>query len=160
MKDLLLSVDVVVKTLNLEISRCHLVDYVHEFYLSACRTCSTIIFPHSTNHIIVFWRRRCRCRRPCLSSLTSLPLPTPPPTQKKGYKRQSICLCWKVCHCAKNQQQQRHEQNNNNNKKRFSEKPKQIRPYSRMKKCKESKTLPAHNLTTHSMNSWYKSFMK
>ena len=60
---------VVVKTLNLEISRCHLTDHVKELYKSACRTCSTIIFPHSTNQIIVFWRRHCRCRRPCLSSL-------------------------------------------------------------------------------------------
>ena len=28
-------------------------DYVKEFYLSACRTCSTIIFPHLTNQILV-----------------------------------------------------------------------------------------------------------
>ena len=68
---MLLCVHVVVKTLNLEISRCHLADYVKEFYLSACHTCSTIILPHSTNcnQTSVFWRRRCRCRRPCLSSL-------------------------------------------------------------------------------------------
>ena len=32
MKDLLLRVHVVVKTLNLEISRCHLADYVKECY--------------------------------------------------------------------------------------------------------------------------------
>ena len=61
--------DVVVKTVNLEISRCHLAGYVKEFYLSARRTCSTIIFPHSTNQIIVFWRRRCRYGWPCLGSL-------------------------------------------------------------------------------------------
>ena len=36
---------------------------------SACRTCSTIIFPLSTNQIIVFWRLRCCGRRLCLSSL-------------------------------------------------------------------------------------------
>ena len=54
MEDLLLGVHVVVKTLTSEISRCHLADYVIELYLSACRTCSTIIFPHSTNQIIVF----------------------------------------------------------------------------------------------------------
>ena len=72
MKDLLLCVLVVVKTLNLEISRCHLADYVKELSENACRTCSTIIFPHSTNQIVVFWRRRCRCRRPCLSSLLFL----------------------------------------------------------------------------------------
>ena len=33
MKDLLLCVHVVVKTLNLEIARCHLADYVKELYL-------------------------------------------------------------------------------------------------------------------------------
>ena len=55
-----------VKPLNLEISRRHLADYDKELYLSACRTCSTTIFPHSTNQIIVFWRR---CRRLPLSLL-------------------------------------------------------------------------------------------
>ena len=47
--DLPLSVHVVVKTLNLEISACHCrssTDYVKELRSSACRTCSTIIFPH------------------------------------------------------------------------------------------------------------------
>ena len=57
MKDLLLSVHDAVQTLNLEVSRCRLADYVKKSYLSACRTCSTIIFPHSTNQIIVSWRR-------------------------------------------------------------------------------------------------------
>ena len=28
-----------------------------------------MIFSHSTNQIIVFWRCCCRCRRPCLSPL-------------------------------------------------------------------------------------------
>ena len=69
MKDLLLCIHVVIKTLNLEISRCHLARYVTELYKNACRTCSTIIFPHSTNQIIVFWRHHCRWCRPCLSSL-------------------------------------------------------------------------------------------
>ena len=46
-----------------------LADYVKELNQSECRTCSTFIFPHSTNQSIAFWRRRCRCRRPCLSSL-------------------------------------------------------------------------------------------
>ena len=66
--------DVVTRTtsLNLEISRCHLANYVKELYQSACRTCSTIIFTHSTNQIIIFWRRRCSCRRPCLK-LPKLP---------------------------------------------------------------------------------------
>ena len=37
------------RALNLEISCCYLADDVKELYLSACRTCSTIIFRHSTN---------------------------------------------------------------------------------------------------------------
>ena len=53
MIDLLLCDDVVITILNLEISRCHLADSVTELYLSVCSTYSTIIFPHSTNHIIV-----------------------------------------------------------------------------------------------------------
>ena len=57
MKDLQLYVHVIVKTLNLEISRCYLADYVKECQYSACRTCGMIILPHSTNHVIVFWRR-------------------------------------------------------------------------------------------------------
>ena len=62
MKDFLLCVHVVAETLNF--SRCHLADYVKECYLSVWRTCSTIIFFHSTNQIIVF-SRRCHycCRR-------------------------------------------------------------------------------------------------
>jgi len=59
-----------IKSLNLEISRCHLADYVRELHWGACRTRSTITLPHSTNQIIVFWRWRCRCRRPCSSSLS------------------------------------------------------------------------------------------
>ena len=58
MTDLLLCVHVVVKTLNFEISRCHLADYVKELHQSVCRTCSTITFPYSANHIIAFWRDR------------------------------------------------------------------------------------------------------
>ena len=72
LKDLLLCVHVVVKTLNLEIPRWHLTDYVKELFYSMCRTCSTIIFPHLTNEIIVFWRRHCCCRHPRLSSQMSL----------------------------------------------------------------------------------------
>ena len=71
MKDLLLCVHVVIKTLKLEISHCHLADYIKEFYLSVCRTCSscsTIIFPHSINQIIFFWCLCCRCGHLCLSS--------------------------------------------------------------------------------------------
>jgi len=46
--------------------RVVVVDYVKEFYLSACGTRCTIIFQHSTNQIIVFWCWPCRCRRLCL----------------------------------------------------------------------------------------------
>ena len=35
----------------------------------ACRTCSTIIFPHSSNEIIDLWRCRGRCSRHFLNSL-------------------------------------------------------------------------------------------
>ena len=35
----------------------------------AWRTCSTIIFLHLSNQIIVCWCCRCRCRRRCLNSL-------------------------------------------------------------------------------------------
>ena len=71
MKDLLLGVHVVVKTLNLGIWRCRLADYVKECYYSACRTCSMIIFPHLSNQIIVSWRCRCCCCRRCLNSLVT-----------------------------------------------------------------------------------------
>ena len=54
---------------TLEILSWRLADHVKEFYWSACRTCSTIIFPHLSNHIIPFWRCLCRCRRPCFNSL-------------------------------------------------------------------------------------------
>ena len=60
---LLCAVYVAVKTINLEISRCRLADHIKEFYLSAYRTCSTIIFPNSTNRINVFWCWLCCCRR-------------------------------------------------------------------------------------------------
>ena len=50
MKDLLLCIYVVVKTLNLEISCCHLAA-TSKNYLSACHKCSTIILPHSTNQM-------------------------------------------------------------------------------------------------------------
>ena len=53
MKDILLCVHVVVKTLNLEISRCHLEDYVIYMFLNACCTCGTIIFAPLTNQVIV-----------------------------------------------------------------------------------------------------------
>ena len=46
MKDLLLCIHDLVKTLNLEISPCYL---------------AHVIFPYSSNQIIIFRRHRCRC---------------------------------------------------------------------------------------------------
>ena len=69
MKDLLLRAPVVVRTSNMKISRRRLADYVKTLHQKACRTCSTIIFLHSTNEIIDLWRCRWRCRRQILNSL-------------------------------------------------------------------------------------------
>ena len=48
--------------LSLQISRCHLADHVKKVNKSAWSTSGTIIFPLSTNYIIVFWRCCCCCR--------------------------------------------------------------------------------------------------
>ena len=40
------------QNLKFEISRRHLADYVKTLHQKACRTCSTIIFYHSTNGVI------------------------------------------------------------------------------------------------------------
>ena len=53
------------KPKNLESYRCCCLvftDHFKEMYFSACSTCSTIILPHSTNHIIDLWRCCCHCR--------------------------------------------------------------------------------------------------
>ena len=70
-KDLLLQARVVVKTSNMKISRRRLPDYVKTLHQKACRTCSAIIFLHSTNQVIDLWRFRWRCRRQILNSLIS-----------------------------------------------------------------------------------------
>ena len=54
---------VVVRTSNIKISRRPLADHIKKFHQKACRTWSTVIFPHSTNQIIDLWRCRGRCRR-------------------------------------------------------------------------------------------------
>ena len=64
MRDLLLCVHFVVKTLRFGHFTLSFGKLRQELYWSACRTCSTIIFPHSTNQIIVFWRCRLRSLRP------------------------------------------------------------------------------------------------
>ena len=50
------------------LSRC-LADYFKEMLLSACRTCSAIIFPRSINHVILFFHFRCRYSRRGLNCL-------------------------------------------------------------------------------------------
>ena len=55
-------------------------DYVTNLHQRACRTCSTILFPHPTDQIIDLWCWRCRwrCRRRFLGDLT----------QRDGWKTQ------------------------------------------------------------------------
>ena len=75
MKDLLLRARVVVRISNMKISRRRLADYVKTLHQKACRTCSKIIFFHSTNQIIDLWRCCRRCRRQILNSLMTLTNP-------------------------------------------------------------------------------------
>ena len=58
--------------LSSQISRRHLADYGKKLHKKACRTCSTIIFPHSTNQIIGLWCCRSSYRRPFLNSLITV----------------------------------------------------------------------------------------
>ena len=60
-KDLRLYAQVVIKTLNVVISRCCFAEYGTDLFISACRTCSTLIFPHSTSQVLNLYP--CRCRR-------------------------------------------------------------------------------------------------
>mgnify|MGYP007094317685 CR=1 FL=1 len=62
-EDLLLRAPVVFRTSNMKILRRRLAEYVKTLHQKACRTCSTIIFFHSTIEIIDLWWRRRRCRR-------------------------------------------------------------------------------------------------
>ena len=48
-----MQVPVVVRTSNMKISRRRLPDYVKTLHQRACRTCSTINFPQSTNQIMI-----------------------------------------------------------------------------------------------------------
>ena len=57
------------RTSTMKISLRRLADYVKTLHQKACRTCSTIIFLHSTNQIIDLWRCRWHCRRQILNSL-------------------------------------------------------------------------------------------
>ena len=60
MEELLLRAGVVLRTSNLKIPRRRLTVCEKEIYLNALRTWRVIIFPHSFNHIIDWWRLRCR----------------------------------------------------------------------------------------------------
>ena len=60
MKDSLLRARVVFRTSNINISRRRLADYVKKLHQKVCHTCSTIIFPHSTNQIDFWCCYRCR----------------------------------------------------------------------------------------------------
>ena len=51
-KDVRLYDQVVFKTVNMVISRCCLGDDGTDLFLSACRTCSPLLFPHSINQIL------------------------------------------------------------------------------------------------------------
>ena len=75
MKDLMPQAYVVERTPNMKISRRHLADYVKTLHRKACRTCSMIVFPHSTNQIIDLSRcRYCRRRHFLMNSLFFLSL--------------------------------------------------------------------------------------
>ena len=68
MKDLLLRAHVVVRNSNMKISPRRLAD-CQKLHQKACRTCSTITFPHLANQIIDLWRRHRRWRRHLVNSL-------------------------------------------------------------------------------------------
>jgi len=70
MKDLLRRIRVTVITIsNKNIQRRRLADHVNKLPQKACRTCSTIVFSYSTNHIIDLGRCCCRCSLRFLNSL-------------------------------------------------------------------------------------------
>ena len=56
----------------MNISRRLLADYVNKLHQKACRTCSTIIFPHSANQVIDLWRCRFHCGRRFFNPLTGV----------------------------------------------------------------------------------------
>ena len=79
---------------NMKISRRRLADYVKKLHLKACRMCSTIIFPRSTNQLmnhLNLWRCRCRSRCCFLNSLI---------TQRVSYKKLSCFASRCIWHCV------------------------------------------------------------
>ena len=61
-RDLWIYAQIFIKTVNEVISRCCFAEDGTDLFISACRTCSTLIFPRSTNQILNLWRCRCRSR--------------------------------------------------------------------------------------------------
>ena len=74
MKDLMLCVHVVVKFGNLEISRCHLADYVKELCVPHVQHGYISSFNQSDH---CYWRRRCCCHQGALASTTATATTTP-----------------------------------------------------------------------------------
>ena len=108
MKDLLLRAPVVVRTSNMKISRRRLADYVKTLHQKACRTCSTIIFLHSTNGIIDLWHCRWRCRRQILNSLITQSRRLDHPLQRRKRRISTIsqpvaCKAWVYSEVACNE---------------------------------------------------------
>ena len=58
-----------IKKVNVVISCCCFAEDSTYLFIRACRTCSTIIFPHPTNQIVDLW---CCCSLPCRHFLNSL----------------------------------------------------------------------------------------
>ena len=52
---------VVIKTLTLLLLRCCFAENSTDLFISACCTCSTLIFPQSTNQTLNLCPCRCRC---------------------------------------------------------------------------------------------------
>ena len=61
-KDLPLYGQVVIKTVNVIISRCFFAEDGTDLFIRACCTCSTLSFSYSTNQILNLWRCGCCCR--------------------------------------------------------------------------------------------------
>ena len=70
-KDSRLYAQVVIRTIKVIILRCFCAEEGTDLFINECRTCSTLIFPHSTNQILNFWR----CLSlPFPSSMRKLPI--------------------------------------------------------------------------------------
>ena len=64
-RDLQLYAQVVIRTVNVVILRCCFAEDGTDLFISACCTCSTLIFPPSTNQILICGVITAICRRRC-----------------------------------------------------------------------------------------------